>query len=397
MRSFSAALLAIGVFGLVPAATGAHLAGSSRHGNRAEGSAGQQAWRIMRSSGTDSFGAIEALSDHDVWVAVDHRVERASGRPNFFPLLEHWDGARWQRLSVPIGVTKQGELWDLAAVSTDDVWVVGATSPKSDKHGADTSLLAHWDGAVWKTFPKPAPPAAYSRLTTITAIAADDIWVIGTMSAQPLESTNPRRLFAEHWDGTRWSLQPLPLRGSSVDATGSDSASHDDVWIVGSGTVGGKDFPLTAHWNGRRWAIVQDASIQRCRPRGLNGVVDIDKQNAWAVGYLWTGKGCSTKTSPPVEHWNGTRWRVDPRVAKTNPTAGFFAVDGSSVNDVWAVGPGAGPALVQHWNGSRWAIVYPPDQVSVLYNVDVPAKGDVWATGQSATSPNEFVTWKPGG
>jgi len=398
-RIVAAALLAIGVLGLVSTATGAQIAGYNKSAG-AEGSARQQAWRIVQRSRTDNLSVVDALSDQDVWVAGEHRVKLVNGSINFFPLLEHWDGARWRRLSPPIGLKQQAFLWDVAAVSTDDVWVVGATESKSDEHFADTSLLAHWDGAAWKTFPKPAPPAAYSRLTTITAIAADDVWAIGTMAAQPFEYVSPQRLYAEHWDGTRWSLRLLPIRSASIQAedgfaaVDSDSTGPDDVWIVGTrDTAASENFPYTAHWNGRRWTVVQDASNLRCRPDGFDAVVDIDEQNVWAVAQSWAGKECGL-ASPPVEHWNGTRWRTGPGIAK--PEAGLNDINGSSANDVWAVGYGAGSAaLVEHWNGTGWTKVAPPAQPNVLYSVAVPAEGDVWAVGEGGSNNlTDVVAWK---
>jgi hypothetical protein len=59
--------------------------------------------------------------------------------------------------------------------------------------------------------PNPNPGAIYYDITLsgIAAIAADDIWAVGSFA----DANNKEQTLTEHWDGTSWSIIPSPTAG----------------------------------------------------------------------------------------------------------------------------------------------------------------------------------------
>src|SRR5690242_17923798 len=88
---------------------------------------------------------------------------------------------------------------------------------------------------------------------------------------------------------------------------------------------------------------------------GLGGVVALSPNNVWAVGDY-------------IEHWDGTKWNVDPWWNGVNWYGGLNGVAALSANDMWAVGGTTGSsvdaddhlggtAVIVHWNGTKWSLV----------------------------------------
>ena len=70
------------------------------------------------------------------------------------PLAVRWDGRAWKRVPAPGGdhltSPEGGYLNDVAAVSADDAWAVGAGM-------FNRALIEHWDGAAWTQGSQPRP------------------------------------------------------------------------------------------------------------------------------------------------------------------------------------------------------------------------------------------------
>ena len=84
-----------------------------------------------------------------IWVLGGERT-KAMAR-HHLPLrdaLVHWDGTAWKRIAVPRGFL----LSDLAAVSTDDVWLVGVNASLT------RGVAMHWTGIRWRVDHPSRPP-----------------------------------------------------------------------------------------------------------------------------------------------------------------------------------------------------------------------------------------------
>jgi hypothetical protein len=114
-----------------------------------------------------------------------------------------------------------------AAVSTNDVWAVGAFTTAG---GVEQTLIEHWNGTSWSVVSSPSPGGA-SDLKGVAIVSANDIWAVGAFipSSNVFEQT-----LIEQWNGTSWSVVSSPSPGSSsvLDAAAADKSSGQ-AWAVG--------------------------------------------------------------------------------------------------------------------------------------------------------------------
>jgi hypothetical protein len=173
----------------------------------------------------------------------------------------------------------------------------------------------------------------------------------------------------------------------ALDAVAAISATN--VWAVGS--FGQSRFGpklLAEHWNGASWRQVPVPSPTRRGHGDLHAVDGTSANDVWAVGY-WNRDSL-------IEHWNGARWK---RVASPSPSSASYllGVAGLSAKNAWAVGWYADDqrrsmlTLVLHWNGTHWSRVPSPNpgstgtqQKDQLSAVTAVSASDVWAVGNDA-------------
>src|SRR5204862_3293545 len=121
----------------------------------------------------------------------------------------------------------------------DDVWAVGAYSDNGGVAGR--TLILHWDGKSWTQAPSPNVAGEARALYAIAAVAANDIWAVGSANQQSL---------VLHWDGKSWSRVPSPggIRATTNIPFDAVALSRDKVWAVGPG--------LSMRWDGTAWNTV---------------------------------------------------------------------------------------------------------------------------------------------
>jgi hypothetical protein len=289
------------------------------------------------------FG-VSAVTSDDVWAVG------STGQPSFNDRqieILHWDGSIWS-FAAPVQASFNNELFGVAAVGTDDVWAVGGLSTGGT--GLNRALVEHWDGTSWKVASIPDPPGTES-LSRVEAVAASDVWAIGTRSP----TFSPSRPFAMHWNGSSWSIVPVPTVGGKTTILNDLAVvSAKDVWAVGSSfnaSIPSLSATLTEHWNGTRWSIVKSANTGRDDADELTAVACIASSDVWSVG-TYVDNGERTLT----EHWNGSRWTI----AAAPPA---FTINGSAAaasDDVWAVGWDISHSVIEHWDGNVWSVVPSP-------------------------------------
>jgi hypothetical protein len=101
----------------------------------------------------------------------------------------------------------------------------------------------HWNGTAWSFATTPSVPS-HDVLTSVTAVAANDVWAAGYRD--DVSGTIPIRVsLTEHWNGTAWSVVASPNGPTGVDTSlfgASALASNGEVWTVGA--AGGRTFVL---------------------------------------------------------------------------------------------------------------------------------------------------------
>jgi len=169
------------------------------------------------------------------------------------------------------------------------------------------------------------PSAPGVELTATAAIADNDIWAVGGLTA-------------EHFNGKSWSIVPTPAVtgvGPTADVDGSlfgvAAAASNDVWAVGSQP--GNQNPtfgeqLIEHWNGTAWSVVTSPEVQG---DNLRGVTVVSSNNVWAVGSLGNGRGGNL-----IEHFDGKVWSAVSAPSLSSRDA-LLGISGTSGNDIWTV------------------------------------------------------------
>ena len=167
---------------------------------------------------------------------------------------------------------------------------------------------------------------------------------------------------------------------------GVSALTADDAWAVGPGG--------TAHWDGRAWSLVPDASAGMT----LRGVTMLGPADVWAVGYD------STTPYSFSEHWDGHGWTAvsvpDPIGAQLHDLVG---VAGTEADDVTAVGSYASAAtgrsqgFAVHWRGSVWTLVRWTGEFGAMLSGVTALRGEgvTWAAGYywpGPSGPDETLT-----
>ncbi len=285
------------------------------------------------------------------------------------------EAASWSVVPSPNPGVSGNVLNSVAVVASTNVWAVGDITVGN---GASQTLTEHWNGMTWSVVPSPSPSAFSNVLSGVTAVSANDIWVVGSFAnAHDIPQT-----LTEHWNGTTWSVVPSPNAGTSttnvLNAVQADSAN--DVWAVGQfSAASGFRQTLTEHWNGKKWSVVSSPNVGT-HDNILHGVTTVSAHDVWAVGdFLDSNSNAHTL----IEHWNGTTWSVVPSPSPVAST--LNDVKAVSANDVWAVG-GAAPSqtLTEHWNGTKWSVVpslSPGTNDNALAGVAIISAHNIWAVG----------------
>ncbi len=175
-------------------------------------------WRIIPSPTSPNptslpnsqLAAVSALAPTDAWAVGFTYADGGSVRT----LIERWDGATWQVVPSPSTNLPTNVLQGVAAVSPHDVWAVGTASVVNP---LGVTLIEHWNGTQWSIVPSPNPSSNDNGLSSVAAIATNDVWAVGTygpsccsISGMPL---------IERWDGTAWHVVANPALPGATYST----------------------------------------------------------------------------------------------------------------------------------------------------------------------------------
>src|SRR5215471_5851087 len=123
--------------------------------------------------------------------------------------------------------------------------------------GNPSTLAEHWDGTRWtiQTTPNPAGPPgeAQAGFSGVSCASLASCTAVGdyftTSGYQPL---------AEQWDGTSWTIQtvPIPAGAQGGELASASCISPTSCTAVGFYVMtGGENLPLAEHWDGTSWAV----------------------------------------------------------------------------------------------------------------------------------------------
>jgi hypothetical protein len=252
--------------------------------------------------GQATLDAIVSLQHHDAW-AAGFTITPSAARPSaskcadvgfLDSLLLHWNGQRWQRVTVP----DLGRINEMSAASPTDIWAA-----------ADCGVL-HWNGRRWAAVAYPRPHAQQVSAASLVADRPGDTWLLGaTYNSQ----TEVAGVFMDRWNGRSWRRIPLPVLGSQAGLAAVAAQGQGSAWTVGS-LPGGPATPGTfilLHWNGRTWQRTTPPKVSLWT-KFLNAVTILSARNVWAVGWGKPEPEENQPRHPIALHWNGRRWSSAP-------------------------------------------------------------------------------------
>jgi hypothetical protein len=337
--------------------------------------------------------AVSAVSATDAW-AVGYHSGNAGTNVGAKPLIDNWNGAAWSAASVPATPGNTALLLAVSASSATDAWAVGRTQVnKSSFEG----LALHWNGTAWSV--SPGFSAALSGIGGASAVGVADISPTDAYAIGDSAATASGSLV--QWTGTAWSAVTLPRPANANSNTTLSAISAngpDDVWIVGTflDSATHQNETFSEHFNGTAWSVVPMPLVSNSNINAFylfNGIQANSPSDVWAVGE--SSVVDSTTSSNLIEHWNGTAWSIVPSPSPGTGDSLTGVTTSNAASDVWAVGvtvpAGATQAqtLTLNWNGTAWTTVASPDagSPSVLNSVSTsPGSAIVWAVGESGVS-----------
>jgi len=270
------------------------------------------------------------------------------------------------------------------ARTSTDAWVVGQQFGPAGQP-APPPVSYHWNGSTWSLVPVPALGAA-GGLTTVSASSATDAWAVGFEVLAPRH----RQAVLEHWNGSAWSRDTTDaVATSSATLTGVVDLSAANAWAIAAG--GGSQG--LAHWNGTAWsfATFPDANFS---PSAGQAISASSASDVWVVGS--TFNATTFAGIPEAEHFNGTSWSTVP-LAQPGGSATIGAVTAISPTNAWAAGeatggtaPVGGGTLIEHWNGASWSVVPSPAPgfEPEISGIAARSASDVIAVGETLPTEN---------
>ena len=244
----------------------------------------------------------------------------------------------------------------VSCVSTKDCVAVGSFQPAM---GASGTLAERWNGTRWSIQPMPPTASESGSLFGVSCPSATVCIAAGAQGGGDLE---------ERWDGSTWSADARPygppLAGVSC-VTSADCTAVGALYCL-SGSCGYGFYGLgLEHWNGFRWSSEKVVRQQGAYPTGVSCP---SRAACFAVGYLLESPplGGSWSGAPLALRWNRGRWLVQSTLGHGGlsgvacwSASGCFAVGGSVVPLVQELDggpPTAGRPLIEGWDGKRWSL-----------------------------------------
>jgi hypothetical protein len=271
---------------------------------------GRKVHAVRSPLGSVGFAGVAAVSQNDIW-AVGANRDR--------PVIEHWDGSRWEVVPAPI-LGRTSYLQGVTALSPTDAWAVGQAGIRP--------LAEHWNGRRWRVIDMRREGALYA----IDGAAADQVWAVGEQGLTAL-SVNDIFGLVLRWNGRRWQQVAAPDRSDGLlgyetldGFSGVDAISSGEAWATHNGVVRGD----IQRWDGRRWRVAHVFP----RPSILDDIAALSPRDVWAVG---RGAYGAREGRPLIVHWNGSTWRAQQApVGRRRAT--LTDVSALAPDDIWAAG-----------------------------------------------------------
>ena len=270
-------------------------------------------------TGSADLLAVNSSGTNDAWAVGYSRVQRYQ----ISPLAVQWNGTSWSiNTSIRSALPGNTVLYGVTDISPTDAYAYGNNSTLA------SGELAQWNGSTWSqvTYPLPTSTGFDTTLNAISADGANDVWIIGSYLIQVGPTTLRWETFSDHWNGSTWTVVPMPKTPGSdnlftYQVQSMDVISPANIWMVGGSGDNASPYggtpsnTLIEHYNGSAWSVVSSPNTGTAD--SLDGVTATSATNVTAVGYSTpSGGGAQTLTMT----WNGTSWAIVPSPNAGNPS-----------------------------------------------------------------------------
>ncbi|MFI6742620.1 hypothetical protein ACIBI9_57805 [Nonomuraea sp. NPDC050451] len=313
--------------------------------------------------------ALDVAPDGAVWMQTRWLNEQE-------PQIRRWYADRWQSFARPsVAVDRIG---DLAAVSADQVHLIGTTSKSMQEvsqTGKSRMLISTLENGRWHDFVV-ADPDTRGLQAESSFIARGT----GAFVGDPI---------AMRWDGRSWTTHRLPGETPAV-AVGGEG---DNIWLLRADQYDAGKRPVLLRWEGRGWQPIELPALGGpalgSPPTPLLGDVAVNgPSDVWATGYVGWDQDNEEYAEEPLRarlfvlHWNGTSWTCS--WGPMSWTIGDAEPDGRG--GLWVTaGPEHRPEELWHLSGGRWTkerLPAPPGKLALATElVKMPATARLYAAG----------------
>ncbi|HEX2723981.1 MAG TPA: hypothetical protein VHM24_13780 [Gemmatimonadaceae bacterium] len=235
---------------------------------------------VPGTTGNNVINAVAATSPSDAW-AVGY-YEAANGAPT--PLIMRFNGTSWTLMTgAQVPGSTSNVLNSVAVLGPNDVWAGGTYYDPATS--LIETMIQHWNGSSWTIVPSPSPGTYFANvITQIVALSASNVWAFGYFD----EDVTGRVTLIEHWNGSAWSVVPSPNASSTYfsanELNGAVALSANDIWAVGhyrSDATAQQKQTLALHWDGTAWTVTPIPS--RGKASNLTSIAQ-SAGTLWAVG-----------------------------------------------------------------------------------------------------------------
>lgn len=289
-------------------------------------------------------------------------------------LVEDWDGTGWA--AQPTAVAPRGTYVDdaggVACVSSDCV-AVGSDAAGNPYVHTDYALAQTTSGGAWSLHsPRLSAVASSSELDAISCASTAACMAVG--DAKPGGGPGMRPL-AERWDGRRWRIQTVRVRGALTGVELGAVSCPTSEWCMAAGSLNfasntAVQSALALRWNGTGWwragtpagTIIDAVSCvapNLCLAVGPDGIAETWNGRRWSLLSLPDVPGLTTSFSD-VSCYDATRCMIVGEAAPSCSEGG----GGCPARDV---------VVDERLSGGRWILQKPPQSWGALALVACPA------------------------
>ena len=195
--------------------------------------------------------------------------------------VQHWNGDHWS-IAPFTSKTSQSQLNNVACATTTNCFAVGADSTGSTTQ----ALIEQRTPAGWKIVASPHPSGALETvLYGVTCASTTDCTAVGTSADDTAQNA-----LVEHWNGTAWSIVPSPVSaGAETQLLSVVCPSVTDCNAVGTSFSDSSPFggasTFAEHWDGSTWSVVASPNPPFGAFDELTGISCASTTDCMASGY----------------------------------------------------------------------------------------------------------------